>query len=412
MNSQHALSQFELAWLEVALVFVAFLVGWIGGRAHQRRSYRANEQNWTMREYYKGINLILKEQPDQAVDLFLKNFEVNSATLETYLALGGLFRRRGEPSRAIKIHQHLLASPGFNRHQQELIHLELARDYFYAGLYDRAQGLLNGLVEQGGRLRQAALSLLIQIHEQFKEWEQCKQLGLMLLKAGDETMLVRIAHYLCEEAELRFEANDLEGVAELVKEALQFDKRSLRVLILQARLQDHNGEYRSALRTIKRALSLDETIFPELAPLLKRVLHETGLEAELPSLIKAANPAGDDVELLEAYGLWLRESQGATAELEFLHERIFEQPYWRLFVRLIDDGLAQAPQLTWLGPLRAKVEQLLVQTSGYVCEHCGFHSKPRLWHCPSCRVWSMMQRVSEPMQLTLSASPSDSLKQT
>jgi len=385
----------EFGLFEVCLTFLACLVGWIGGRAYQRTTYRQSEKNLPLKEYYKGINLLLNERPDQAVDIFLKNFEVTPETIETYLALGTLFRRRGESARAIKIHQHLLAKSDLNRPQQEMIQLGLAKDYFHAGLFDRAQGLLNELVDLGGRHRSAALALLIQIHEQFKEWPECEKLGMMLLKAGDHSMLPRIAHYMCEVAEIEVVQGNLEVAKQKVKLANQYDKRSLRVLVLQSKLHLMTNDPRDALRCIRRALSIDTDIFLEVDQALLQSLKMMDQEHEYPLIVAKALEQEPRVELVEAYGRWLLIHETRDEQTAYLQQSLRQYPFWRIFLSLIDQHLEQRPDDQWLTFLREKITHLEGESTAFICEQCGFESQQRLWQCPSCRGWGKSRRQSE-----------------
>jgi len=375
--------------------FLALIVGWVAGRAQQRSSYRAAERLLPLKEYYRGINYLLNERPDQAVDTFIKNFEVTQETIETHLALGGLFRRRGEAARAIKIHQHLLARSSLNRPQQENVQLELARDYFAAGLYDRAQGLLNELVELGGRHRRSALSLLILIHEQFKEWEHCQQLGLQLLKVGDESMLIRLPHYLCETAEVTFHKGNLEEARQLVKRALQFDKKCVRALLLQTQLHVSTQDYKEALKTIRRLLSVDISVFPEVESTIQQIFAGLDQKSEYPQFVLSFLEKFSSVDLVEAYARWKAEHDSQAARTEFTQNNIQQYPYWRLFLYLVDQLALQQPDLVWINELKQKLVSSGLIHSQYTCTQCGFHRQHRFWQCPSCRYWGQVHRVSE-----------------
>lgn len=385
----------QIGLFEVGLICITFFVGWVGGRAYQRNSYRAVDHNLPLKEYYKGINLLLNERPDQAVDVFLKNFEVSQETVETYLSLGTLFRRRGESARAIKIHQHLLAKSDLNRPQQELVQLELSRDYFHAGLFDRAQGLLNELVELGGRHRSAALALLIQIHEQFKEWAECERLGMMLLKAGDETMLIKIAHYMCETSEIMIEQEQFAKARQKLKLAIQYDKKSGRVLLLQAKVHVLLDDARDALRCLKRALQYDTDIFPEVNELLPKVLAGLDQSEEYPEIILKALEQTPRVDLVEAYGQWTLVHRGAQAQLDFIQDYISTYPYWRLLRFLVGRKISEMPDEEWLKVLQRKIKDLENSSPRFLCEQCGFEVQQRLWRCPSCHSWGKIRRVFE-----------------
>src|SRR5436190_18436361 len=182
----------DLLWL---LLPLAFLSGWFAARLEARR--QAGRSFDLPSAYFKGLNFLLNEQPDKAIEIFIQVLEVNSETVETHLALGNLFRRRGEVERAIRIHQNLIARPTLNREQRTYALLELGQDYFKAGLFDRAENLFLELAEVRAHSEQA-LRLLLNIYQQEKEWDKAIQTGRRFARVSGKRMDDVIAQYYCE----------------------------------------------------------------------------------------------------------------------------------------------------------------------------------------------------------------------
>src|SRR5713101_7419737 len=185
---------YDLLWL---LLPLAAGSGWLVARFDQKRHAAARD---LPSAYFKGLNFLLNEQPDKAIEIFIQVLEVNSETVETHLALGNLFRRRGEVERAIRIHQNLIARPTLDREQRTYALLELAQDYFKAGLFDRAENLFLELAEIRAHSEQA-LRLLLSIYQQEKEWDKAIQTGRRLARVAGKSMDGVIAQYYCEQAE-------------------------------------------------------------------------------------------------------------------------------------------------------------------------------------------------------------------
>ena len=180
---------YNLLWL---LLPLAAASGWLGARIEQKRRARRNAFDLPS-AYFKGLNFLLNEQPDKAIEVFTQVLEVNSETVETHLALGNLFRRRGEVERAIRIHQNLIARPTLDREQRSHALLELGQDYLKAGLFDRAENLFLELAEIRLHSEQA-LRLLLRIYQQEKEWGKAISSARKLARLSGENMNSVIAH--------------------------------------------------------------------------------------------------------------------------------------------------------------------------------------------------------------------------
>ena len=187
----------ELMFL--GLFVVALAIGWFLGRREAIRVgvMLAPHGSAIDKQYFIGLNYLLNEQPDEAIETFIRALEVNPETVETHIAIGKLFCQRGDVERAIKVHQNLLARPNLTALQADRVQFELARDYLAVGLHHRAERLLNELVEHSSTLRADALADLVRIHERERDWQKAVETGRRLLREREE-FAVTLAHYHCE----------------------------------------------------------------------------------------------------------------------------------------------------------------------------------------------------------------------
>src|SRR3990172_4271983 len=216
----------DLLWL---LLPLAAASGWYVARLEQKR--RVQKSLDLPSAYFTGLNFLLNEQPDKAIEVFIRVLEVNSDTVETHLALGNLFRRRGEVERAIRIHQNLIARPTLDKEQRSQALLELGQDYFKAGLFDRAENLFLELAEIRAHSEQA-LRLLLHIYQQEKEWEKAISVVRKLARVSGRNMNSMIAHFYCELAEQDIARSNHPSARDRLGQALAADGECVRASIL------------------------------------------------------------------------------------------------------------------------------------------------------------------------------------
>ena len=232
------------AWL--LLLPVAALSGWFAARRRYPQSDGQSSSQNTPDAYFQSLNFLLNEQHDKALDVLVEALEEHDESLEIQLALGSLFRRRGEIERATQLHQGLIARPGLAGDKKGQVLFELATDYFKAGLLGRAENLL---VESGSfqQLREPALRLLVQVYESEKEWESAIGAATRLNVLTGEKLDIVIAHYHCEVAERYLSVGDNRSSEKQVSLALTLDPGCARALILQGRLEASQGMHREAV---------------------------------------------------------------------------------------------------------------------------------------------------------------------
>ena len=238
----------EIYWL---LLLLAGVIGWFLAQIF----YKNRSKPKIPGEYLKGLNYLLNEQPDKALEVFIDLVDVDTETVETHLVLGNMFRRRGEVDRAIRIHQNLIARPALEAIDKSTALLELAKDYLKAGLLDRAETLLNDVIEIGMQTDEA-YPLLLGLYEQEKEWSLAIETTKKLEKVKGKKMNHITAHYYCELSEVAFEnsgndENEPKKLAkQLAKKALSYDKNCARASVLLGNIAMHEENYKAAIKIL------------------------------------------------------------------------------------------------------------------------------------------------------------------
>lgn len=382
--------------LLLLLLPVAAASGWWAARRHAGADCDAVRRE-SDPIYYKGLNHLLNEEPDKAIDAFIQMLEVDSDTVETHLALGNLFRRRGEVERAIRIHQNLIARPALTSEQRAQALLELGKDYMRAGLFDRAENLFREL-KDSKRHVSAALKNLRQIYQQERDWHACLEVSQELQPYLEESLVLERSHYYCELAVEAMQRNDFEAAKGLLRQAKGEVRGCVRAVHLEADIAAAEGEYRTAVRLYSHAAEIDADYLPEVLPGLvtcyRRLDDEAGLQAYLRDLLVRQPSVSVELTLAES----IRATDGDRAASEFLRERIEIAPSLRTVLRLVEvneDDSAPARAHDTLLKLRRPLQLLLADRSPYQCAKCGFAAKSLHWQCPSCRSWSSIKRKPE-----------------
>lgn len=375
------------------LLPIAALSGWYIGRRERpgKLNYRGME---IPLDYIKGLNYLLNEQPDKAIDVFIQMLDVNSDTVETHLALGSLFRRRGEVDRAIRIHQNLIARPTLNVEQRTQALNELGQDYMRAGLLDRAEALFKELVESGPHTIHA-LNQLIDIYQQEKDWEKAIEAArLLAIKTGKSQDSV-IAHYYCEMAEHELRDNELNKAIKLIKRALSTDHRCARASILEGDVETQLGNYKSAIRAYRRIEDQDPDYIPEILESLTACYRALNRIDEMVTYLQEILKRQGGISVMLTLAELLREREGDTVSAEFIARYLEHKPSLRGMDRLIDLAIKHIkdPAKDKLEALKKVTSQLLVNNPVYKCDHCGFHGKTLHWQCPGCKSWNTVKPI-------------------
>lgn len=374
------------------LLPVAVYFGWWFARTLEKRSSSKSQQLFS-NQYFQGLNYLLNEQPDKAIQVFLELAEVNKDTVETHMALGSLFRRRGEVDRAIRFHQNIIAKPGLEPEQRTQALLELGEDYMRAGLLDRAERLFAELIETGTHTPSALRSLL-DIYQQEKDWEKALEQAQQLEQVSGEHMGDVMAQFCCEMADTRLAANDKEGARRQLRNARRHDPGCIRARFILARISAREDDFQRALDLYEEIAELDPDYIPELLDDYIEAAARTGQsERSRQKLVEWAE-GYKGISLILKLTEYLAEEQGGTAAGQFLIETLASKPSVRGLDHLIDlksDGHLDAESSDDI--LKAVTARLMSRQPEYRCHHCGFGGHTHHWQCPSCRKWGTTKKI-------------------
>ncbi len=380
-------STFLLAGLFLLLAIAGWALGRFGDRDEVETAPPLNI------DYLKGLNFLLNEQTDQALEHFLKMVRVDDKTIETHFALGSLFRRRGEVDRAIRIHQNIIARPDLAADQRDQALYSLARDYQKAGLLDRAEKLFSRLA-QGSRYQVQALENLCRIYEQEKEWEKAIEAGQHLEQIGGRSLGLQIAHYYCELAEEAAAQQDYAAAREFVKKAQADRPRTLRGALVRARIAQETDANDTALTLYQRVINEHSYLIAEALPEIVAIYDREDKLDELDPEIRSRLADDPAMSQLLAYSAIVNGIAGIPVIDEAVERYVMNEPTLGEFVDLECVGATPESREESLARIRKALGKLAASTPRYQCQECGFSSQRLLWQCPSCRSWETQRPAS------------------
>ncbi|EIL95208.1 MULTISPECIES: lipopolysaccharide assembly protein LapB [Rhodanobacter] len=383
----------NLVLVLVSLVPIAFVLGWWTSRQFGARRSGA-EVSALSSDYFRGLNYLLNEEQDKAIEVFLKLAEYNRDTVETHLALGNLFRRRGEVDRAIRLHQHLVSRPGLTDAMKTVALLELGEDYMRAGLLDRAEALFCDLVAMNAHAP-SALRHLIAIYQHERDWHKAIEHARRLEVMTGEDEAPMIAQFYCELADRSRQHGARAEARDYLRQAFDCQPDCVRAFMLTGRLLSEDGQHADAVTAYESAIQADIAFTPEiLPPLLNSYARSQQMErAEvfLREMIGRYHGVSPVLALAHLY----KERDGERAAIDFLTTQLRQRPSVRGLMALIDatmdkiEGEARENFLI----LRDLTRKLLEGQAMYRCSRCGFGAKAHHWQCPSCKSWSTIRPI-------------------
>lgn len=375
------------------LLPIAALSGWIVAKQSEKKA-KPSKLNLS-KSYVQGVNYILNEQPDKAIDLFINMLDVDNDTVETHLALGGLFRRKGEVDRSIRIHQNLIARPQLFHTQRIDALMALGNDYLCAGVYDRAERIFKEVVDLGGHCEEESLNCLFSIYQQQKKWRKALACLKKLQGVTGKTKAIQVAHCYCELVEEHCAKLQFSKANQFLKMALSTNKNLVRASLLQGKLEFLQGNYKHAIKAYKKVSQQDPAYLSEIVAPLHECYKSLNMLEPFHTYMR---------ELLNEYPLMsivfcvakqIKEEQGDAAAIDFVTEKLNCHPSLKGLNRLIEWhlDLAYGKVKEQLSMLHNITEKLLNDKPVYRCESCGFSGRHLHWNCPSCKRWNTIKPI-------------------
>jgi lipopolysaccharide assembly protein B len=371
---------FDPQWFLLALP-LAFALGWLGSRLDLRQHRR--EQRDAPRAYFKGLNLLLNEQHDKAIDVFIEAVQQDPDTSDLHFALGNLFRRRGEYERAVRVHEHLLQRADLPRTERERAQHALAQDFMKAGLFDRAEQAYRAL--DGTAFATDAQLALLALYERSRQWRQAIDTARKLEHSGLGSFATRMAHHWCE---LAIEA-DAQGQRDAADTALAEARKAAplapRPLSLAGEIAATRGEAAAAMASWNELMNLHPQAFSLVATRYAQQARAAGPSAPALARLLDAYQREPGIDLLHAVAVL---DTDGSAVRERLRSHLRDQPTLGAALQVLrappSAGDLTGDDLQRLTDAMAKAARPLQR---YRCAACGFEAQQYFWQCPGCLGW-------------------------
>ena len=373
----------ELWWLLALPLF--FALGWLAARVDIRQI--VSESRLLPASYFKGLNFLLNEQPDKAIEAFIEVARVNPQTIELHFALGSLFRRRGEVERAIRMHQNLAEREDLAQEQKLQALLELAQDYLKAGLLDRAEELFLKL--EGTAHSEAALRFLLEIYEQEKDWHKAIGIAEKLESLSGRSYQKEIANFCCEMAARALMQSKPAEARPHLDAALAHHRMCVRANMLLGDLERDTGDRRAAITVWQRIESQNPAYLSLVAERLLTAYRDDGRPEEGLNLLRGYLEKYASLDLLDmVYQATLATGDSAGA-YRLVRDEVRRTPTLLGLDKLLEAQLLEAPaeKRHDLQLIKQLIHQHTRSLAMYKCEHCGFRARQFYWHCPACGEW-------------------------
>ena len=368
---------FDFTWVLLGFP-VAFTLGWLASRLDLRQLRIENRQ--APKAYFRGLNFLLNEQQDQAIDAFIEAVQNDPDTSELHFALGNLFRRRGEYERAVRVHEHLMSRGDLAQPERDRAQHALALDFLKAGLLDRAELALRKL--EGTSYEEEARIALLAIYERSRDWQHATAIASKLDRTTHGSFSARQAHYLCEQASTSVAAGDINTGLTLLGQAVAMAPASARPLIDLAKLQHQRGQHRQALESLQALVKTAPQSLPLAASLLVNIAGHDGLNDDVLALLQAHYRQAPSLDALEAI-VRLDQDPDSARHLYVDHltreVSLVAASRWIFGEKL---GTQEQHQL-----VQRALDKATKPLMRYRCAACGFEATQHFWHCPGCQAW-------------------------
>jgi lipopolysaccharide biosynthesis regulator YciM len=371
--------EFEYWWLLGFPLF--FALGWVAARIDIKQI--VSESKALPRSYFKGLNFLLNEQPDKAIEAFIEVVKVDPETIELHFALGSLFRRRGEYDRAIRMHQNLLDRADLAGEQKLQAQMELGQDYLKAGILDRAEEVFSRLEKTSQGM--AARRFLLEIYEQEKDWPRAIEMTRQV-----ETDPRALAQYLCELAASEAAQSRPDAARRHLSRALDENRKCVRASLQLGDLERGEGAREKAIEHWKRVESQDPAYLALVAQRLVEAYRDAGRAEEGLTLLAGYLARYPSLDLLDTVFQQTLEAKGAEQAYALVRDELRRNPTLLGLDRLLEAQIIAAgspDKRRDLELVRNLVHGHTRRLARYRCESCGFKARQFHWHCPACGGW-------------------------
>ncbi|TPE48018.1 lipopolysaccharide assembly protein LapB [Maribrevibacterium harenarium] len=378
-----------------AVLVVALAIGWwMGRRRGARPPSPITTSNDIPKDYFRGLNHLLKGQQSEAIDAFIESLDVSSETFDIHLTLGTLFRKKGDIQKAISIHQNLLARPDLPETDTRLVQLELAQDFMSAGLLDRAERLLLAIAVRKSVYHKEILSLLIDLYEFEQSWDKAIKIAEQLSREHPSAKLARrLAHFYCELADSSVAEERWVEAFQYFRNAVEHDEHCVRGSIGMADVYSQQKRHRDAIKVLKNVAEQDPEFVPVVIPAIERAYQQVWSSSGYVKFLQEQNQRHPSATTIGALAAIYAKTDKAKAE-QFVIEQLKTHPTIKGFQELIKMQIEEARGAQQqLNVLYNLIQQLTESKHRYRCKQCGFAGHQLHWQCPSCKSWGSVKPI-------------------
>jgi lipopolysaccharide assembly protein B len=378
------MGDFELWWL-LPVPALFFAMGWVAARIDIKHLLR--ESRALPLSYFRGLNFLLNEQPDKAIESFIEVVKVDPQTVDLHFALGSLFRRQGEIDRAIRMHQNLLERADLPSDRRQTATFELAQDFHRGGMLDRAEELFRKL--DGTPYEHQAMSFLLSIYETEKDWPKAIEISRRMEAVAKTPHFREIAHYHCEIAQTALVRSDYAAMQAELDLALGEYRACTRATIIAGDALAQQGRPDDALAAWQRIESQNPQFLSLVAERVGGGHARAGKAEQGARLLRSWQAQYPSLDLLNALFSLVLATEGPEAAATLIKEELARSPTLIALDRLLEVRTLSVPQERRheLELVRQLVAQHIKRLGMYRCEHCGFRAKQYYWRCPGCQKW-------------------------
>lgn len=376
------------------LLPVAMAYGWFMGRNSIKQKDQTIKQDLSIK-YSTGLNYLLSNQKDKAIDSLLDALKVEDDSVEAHFAMANLFRKRGELDRALKVHEHLVRHGNLPTKDKQQAVFELGKDFLSAGLYDRAETMFNKLLKSPD-YGLKSLNYLLQIFQSTKDWQQGISHQKLVVKFNDKRLLHTLANFYCEQATSAFEQDKFIEVIELLEQALKLDPNSCRANWLMAKIYENHKQCELACKCYQDIYQQDKEFFPDVIDQMHKCYLHLDASDEFFRFIKKVYDETASSSALISYLSYVEKKHGNKKAKEFLLSALKRRPTIRGFKHLVKMEMKQADDVdnkASLDLIKELIGEYLKIKHRYSCRNCGFNSSTHYWSCPSCHEWEQLKPV-------------------
>ncbi|WP_300454024.1 lipopolysaccharide assembly protein LapB [Accumulibacter sp.] len=372
----------DFEYWQLLLFPLFFGLGWAAARVDIR--HLVKESRALPRSYFQGLNFLLNEQPDRAIEAFVEAVRVDPETIELHFALGSLFRRRGETERAIRMHQNLLEREDLKQDLKLQALAELGQDYLKAGLLDRAEEIFDKL--RHSDLAEEAKRKLLEIYQLEKDWEKAIAIASEL---PDFASHKEIAEYHCELAAAEIIRSRRDLAANHLQTALERNRKCVRASLLQGDIDFQQERFAAAIESWQRIEQQEPTYLALVAQRLLEAFRKLDRREEGLQLLRGYLERYPSLDLLDVVFQLVLEADGPEAAYRLVRDELKRNPTLLGFDKLLEARMlfASTEHRPDLDLAKGIVQGYTRRLARYRCDNCGFKARQFYWRCPACGGW-------------------------